>query len=143
MAVLCATCSARRRGLAAVPPTPPAPLSLCISSEETPTRLWQPGCLEPRCGCHVSSLADRAAHDIPTSHYTAYNFVPKNLWQQFQRVANVYFLFIGLLQLIPGLSPTHFSTTIGPLLFVLGINAVKAGNRQNYLGCRFGAVTCL
>jgi phospholipid-translocating ATPase/phospholipid-transporting ATPase len=40
----------------------------------------------------------------------------------------VYFLVIGCLQLdvfFPGLSPTHWSTTIGPLLFVLSINAVK------------------
>ena len=69
-----------------------------------------------------------AANDITTSHYTAYNFVPKNLWQQFQRVANVYFLLIGMLQLdvfFPGLSPTHWSTTIAPLAFVLSINAAK------------------
>ena len=68
------------------------------------------------------------ANDITTSHYTAYNFVPKNLWQQFQRVANVYFLLIGMLQLdvfFPGLSPTHWSTTIAPLAFVLSINAAK------------------
>ena len=40
----------------------------------------------------------------------------------------MYFLVIGCLQLdvfFPGLSPTHWSTTIGPLLFVLSINAVK------------------
>ena len=45
--------------------------------------------------------------------------MPKNLWQQFQRVANVYFLLIGMLQLdvfFPGLSPTHWSTTIAPLV---------------------------
>ena len=54
--------------------------------------------------------------------------MPKNLWQQFQRVANVYFLLIGMLQLdvfFPGLSPTHWSTTIAPLAFVLSINAAK------------------
>ena len=52
----------------------------------------------------------------------------KNLFQQFQRAANVYFLVIGCLQLdvfFPGLSPTHWSTTIGPLLVVLSINAAK------------------
>lgn len=40
----------------------------------------------------------------------------------------MYFLVIGCAQLdvfFPGLSPTHWSTTIGPLLFVLSINAVK------------------
>ena len=40
----------------------------------------------------------------------------------------MYFLAIGCLQLdvfFPGLSPTHWSTTIGPLVVVLSINAVK------------------
>ena len=40
----------------------------------------------------------------------------------------MYFLVIGCLQLdvfFPGLSPTHWSTTIGPLVVVLSINAVK------------------
>ena len=40
----------------------------------------------------------------------------------------MYFLVVGCLQLdvfFPGLSPTHWSTTIGPLAFVLSINAVK------------------
>ena len=40
----------------------------------------------------------------------------------------MYFLVIGCLQLdvfFPGLSPTHWSTTIGPLVVVLTINAVK------------------
>ena len=63
-----------------------------------------------------------------TSHYTPYDFVFKNLWQQFHRAANVYFLVVGCLQLdafFPGLSPTHWSTTLGPLVFVLGINAAK------------------
>ena len=67
-------------------------------------------------------------NEITTSHYTARNFLFKNLFQQFQRAANVYFLVIGVLQLdvfFPGLSPTHWSTTIGPLLVVLSINAVK------------------
>lgn len=68
------------------------------------------------------------SNEIRTSHYTPYNFVFKNLWQQFQRAANVYFLLIGCLQLdvfFPGLSPTHWSTTIGPLFIVLSINAIK------------------
>ena len=57
------------------------------------------------------------SNEITTSHYTPINFLPKNLWQQFHRAANVYFLVVGCLQLdvfFPGLSPTHWSTTIGP-----------------------------
>ena len=60
-------------------------------------------------------------NEITTSHYTPSNFLVKNLWQQFQRAANIYFLVIGCLQLdvfFPGLSPTHWSTTIGAFAFL-------------------------
>eukprot|EP00808_Paulinella_micropora_P016095 g82105.t1 len=35
---------------------------------------------------------------VITSHYTVLNFIPKNLFEQFHNVANLYFLFIGILQ---------------------------------------------
>ena len=37
----------------------------------------------------------------------------------------MYFLLIAVLQLIPGLSPTHWFTTVAPLIFVLLVNAIK------------------
>lgn len=40
-------------------------------------------------------------------------------------MANIYFLLISILQLIPGLSPTGSFTTLLTLLFVLAINAIK------------------
>lgn len=52
-------------------------------------------------------------------------FLPVNLFQQFSRVANLYFLIIAALQLIPGLSPTPWITTVAPLLFVLLLNGAK------------------
>lgn len=57
--------------------------------------------------------------------YTFYNFFFINLFEQFSRVANLYFLLIAVLQLTPGLSPTHWFTTVAPLLFVLAVNAIK------------------
>lgn len=35
---------------------------------------------------------------IRTSKYTALTFIPKNLWLQFHNIANIYFLFIIILQ---------------------------------------------
>ncbi|KAL3133538.1 hypothetical protein ABBQ38_007389 [Trebouxia sp. C0009 RCD-2024] len=64
-------------------------------------------------------------NSIRTAKYTLLSFLPVNLFQQFTRVANMYFLFIAFLQLIPGLSPTSWVTTVGPLCFVLFINAIK------------------
>lgn len=64
---------------------------------------------------------------MKTSKYTFISFLPVNLFQQFTRMANLYFLFIAGLQLIPGLSPTSWGTTIAPLSFVLALNAIKEG----------------
>lgn len=66
-----------------------------------------------------------AGNFIRTAKYTFYNFLVINLFEQFSRVANLYFLLIAVLQLVPGLSPTHWFTTVAPLLFVLLVNAVK------------------
>eukprot|EP01006_Ploeotia_vitrea_P021670 TRINITY_DN54101_c0_g1_i1.p1 TRINITY_DN54101_c0_g1~~TRINITY_DN54101_c0_g1_i1.p1 ORF type:complete len:1157 (+),score=117.86 TRINITY_DN54101_c0_g1_i1:36-3506(+) len=53
-------------------------------------------------------------------------FLWKNLFEQFMRIANLYFLIIAILQLIPDLSPTgRFSTTL-TLIFVLAVSAIKA-----------------
>ena len=64
---------------------------------------------------------------VRTAKYSIISFIPVNLFNQFQRIANIYFLFIAILQFIPGLSPTHWSTTVAPLVGVLTVNAVKEG----------------
>lgn len=39
-------------------------------------------------------LATYPRNKIRTAKYTPISFIPKNLWFQFQNVANIYFLFI-------------------------------------------------
>jgi len=63
---------------------------------------------------------------IITSKYTRYTFIPKNLLEQFQKMANVYFLLILILQVIPPISVSGGKPTILlPLLFVIAVSAVK------------------
>ena len=62
---------------------------------------------------------------VRSAKYTALTFLPINMFEQFTRTANQYFLTIATLQLIPGLSPTHWFTTVMPLGVVLTVNAVK------------------
>eukprot|EP00899_Mesostigma_viride_P028257 jgi/Mesvir1/8616/Mv04947-RA.2 len=62
---------------------------------------------------------------LKSSKYSIITFLPVNLFEQFCRIANLYFLLIAILQLIPGLSPTSFITSVGPLVFVLCVNAIK------------------
>ena len=52
-------------------------------------------------------------------------FVWKNLFEQFHKAANCYFLLIASLQLVPGLSPTGRFTTLIPLCFVLIVTMLK------------------
>jgi hypothetical protein len=87
---------------------------------------------------------------VVTSQYTVHDFLFKNLWKQFHRPANVYFLFISGLQCIKvrgfgdpvrqatlaaqsrswsleqAVSITNgVPTTLLPLVFVLTVTALK------------------
>ncbi|KAL7979542.1 hypothetical protein Chor_004700 [Crotalus horridus] len=63
---------------------------------------------------------------IVSSKYTVWNFLPKNLFEQFRRIANFYFLIIFLVQVIVD-TPTSPVTSGLPLFFVITITAVKQG----------------
>jgi phospholipid-translocating ATPase len=64
---------------------------------------------------------------IRSSRYTLWNFVPRQLFFQFSKLANAYFLIIAILQMIPGLSTTGNFTTIIPLMFFVTISIAKEG----------------
>lgn len=59
-------------------------------------------------------------NQITSSIYTVYDFFPRQLIVQFSKLANLYFLFVAILQMIPSWSATGNYTTIVPLcIFVL------------------------
>uniref|UniRef100_UPI00398F553A phospholipid-transporting ATPase IC-like n=1 Tax=Pristiophorus japonicus TaxID=55135 RepID=UPI00398F553A len=66
-----------------------------------------------------------ADNEIKTSKYNVITFLPRNLFEQFQRIANFYFLLICILQSIPAISTLPWYTTMIPLTFVLAVTAVK------------------
>ncbi|KFD54817.1 hypothetical protein M513_04251 [Trichuris suis] len=68
---------------------------------------------------------DYARNFIRTSKYNLFTFLPKNLFEQFQRLANFYFLILMILQLIPEISSLTSLTTILPLVAVLLLTAAK------------------
>ena len=77
-------------------------------------------------------IDERRGHEyinntIRSSRYTLYNFVPRQLFAQFSKLANFYFLCVSILQMIPGLSTTGTYTTIVPLLFFVTISIAKEG----------------
>lgn len=73
-------------------------------------------------------LVHFSRNKIRTAKYTPLSFIPKNLYFQFQQVANVYFLFIIILT---ASSPIFGATNPGlsavPLIVILIITAIKDG----------------
>uniref|UniRef100_A0AAQ4P165 Phospholipid-transporting ATPase n=1 Tax=Gasterosteus aculeatus aculeatus TaxID=481459 RepID=A0AAQ4P165_GASAC len=67
-----------------------------------------------------------ADNRIISSKYTIWNFVPKNLFEQFRRIANFYFLIIFLVQVMTH-TPTSPVTSGLPLFFVITVTAIKQG----------------
>ncbi|XP_027702210.1 phospholipid-transporting ATPase IG isoform X2 [Vombatus ursinus] len=63
---------------------------------------------------------------IVSSKYTIWNFLPKNLFEQFRRIANFYFLIIFLVQVTVD-TPTSPVTSGLPLFFVITVTAIKQG----------------
>lgn len=87
-------------------------------SQEAPN----PSSLSLRIGSPQSS----SSNSISTTKYTFYNFFFLNLFEQFQKVANVYFLILSMLQMIPGVSITdNIPTMLPPLTFILLLSMAK------------------
>ncbi|XP_030904753.2 phospholipid-transporting ATPase VD isoform X4 [Melopsittacus undulatus] len=64
---------------------------------------------------------------IRTTKYTLLNFLPRNLFEQFHRVANLYFLFLVVLNWVPLVEAFQKEIAMLPLVAVLTIIAVKDG----------------
>lgn len=62
---------------------------------------------------------------VSTAKYNVATFLPKFLFEQFTKYANLFFLFTAVLQQIPNISPTNKYTTIAPLVVVLCVSAGK------------------
>ncbi|KAJ8322920.1 hypothetical protein BDV3_006798 [Batrachochytrium dendrobatidis] len=74
----------------------------------------------------VKNGAQKYLHNsVTTGKYTLVTFLPKFLFEQFSKYANLFFLLTGTVQLIPGISPTSRVGTILPLSAVLILSAAK------------------
>ncbi|XP_037652365.1 probable phospholipid-transporting ATPase VD isoform X1 [Sebastes umbrosus] len=62
---------------------------------------------------------------IRTTKYSLLTFIPMNLFQQFCRAANLYFLFLVLLNWVPVVEAFQKEITMIPLLVVLTVIAIK------------------
>ncbi|KAI8076840.1 uncharacterized protein BX664DRAFT_304347 [Halteromyces radiatus] len=72
-------------------------------------------------------LIDRhfVSNRIRTAKYTPLSFIPKNLFEQFRNVANLYFLVLVILQCIPLFGVTEPAVSALPLIAILVITGIK------------------
>ncbi|MED6236112.1 putative phospholipid-transporting ATPase VA [Goodea atripinnis] len=66
-----------------------------------------------------------ANNKIKTTKYTVLSFLPKNLFEQFHRFANVYFVFIALLNFVPVVNAFQPELALAPVVFILSVTAIK------------------
>ncbi|XP_006342965.1 probable phospholipid-transporting ATPase 4 [Solanum tuberosum] len=100
------------------------------SEEESPHELG-PGssrvvhCNKPQL--HDKKPLKYCTNFISTTKYNVITFLPKALFEQFRRVANLYFLLCAILTLTTDLSPFDPFSTVAPLVFVVGLSMAKEG----------------
>ncbi|XP_021747972.1 phospholipid-transporting ATPase 3-like [Chenopodium quinoa] len=97
------------------------------------TRTVRLGRVQPQAPTHrtiycndrdTNSLAKFKGNSVSTTKYNVLTFLPKGLFEQFRRVANLYFLTISILSWTP-MSPVSPITNVAPLSMVLFISLVK------------------
>lgn len=66
-----------------------------------------------------------SVNSIRTAKYSIVTFLPRNLFEQFHRVAYIYFLVIAILNQLPMLAVFGRGASILPLAFVLLVTAIK------------------
>ncbi|KAK3611089.1 hypothetical protein CHS0354_000095 [Potamilus streckersoni] len=66
-----------------------------------------------------------ASNRITTTKYSILTFIPKNLFEQFHRFANLYFIFIVALNWVPQIQAYGKEIAMVPVIFVLLVTALK------------------
>ncbi|KAJ1776822.1 phospholipid transporting ATPase, partial [Coemansia sp. RSA 2167] len=81
----------------------------------------------PLPASHTDSLPHYAPNHIRTAKYTVLSFVPKNLLEQFRRAANIYFLFLLILQFIPAVTTGLPGLSALALFTIIALTMIKDG----------------
>ncbi|XWS34910.1 hypothetical protein CRYUN_Cryun21dG0077800 [Craigia yunnanensis] len=102
-------------------------------SQRAPSRTVTLGRVQPQapafrtifCNDRDANYAHRyKGNSISTTKYNFFTFLPKGLYEQFRRVANLYFLMVSILSATP-YSPVHPVTNVVPLSLVLLVSLIK------------------
>ncbi|KIJ56259.1 hypothetical protein M422DRAFT_219400 [Sphaerobolus stellatus SS14] len=111
-----------------VPPLPQPTTTPTVISNKPRRKIYVNKPLSPS---DVDSKGDPfvryVRNKIRTSKYTILTFIPKNLYEQFRRIANLYFLGLVCLQVFPIFGAAAPQLAMVPLVFILTVTAIKDG----------------
>ncbi|XP_068573740.1 phospholipid-transporting ATPase VD isoform X2 [Cebidichthys violaceus] len=65
------------------------------------------------------------SNKIRTTKYSLFSFLPKNLFEQLHRFANIYFIFLAALNFVPVVEAFQPEIALAPIALVLSLTAVK------------------
>ncbi|KAF0478018.1 phospholipid-translocating P-type ATPase [Gigaspora margarita] len=111
-----------------------------------------PACKERQVFANIPIPEDKGqakgkyvSNKIITSKYNIWTFLPKNLFEQFRRAANMYFLIMAVLGMIPAVSTNSPILTLLPLSTVVFLTACKDAvedlNRHQ-IDDKYNSATC-
>ncbi|KAF7313954.1 P-type phospholipid transporter [Mycena chlorophos] len=72
-------------------------------------------------------IARYPRNKVRTTKYTILTFIPKNLYEQFRRIANIFFLALVVFQVFPVFGAAAGSVAVLPLAFILVVTAIRDG----------------
>ena len=70
-------------------------------------------------------LESYSNNKISTTKYSLFSFIPKNLFEQLHRFANIYFIFLAALNFVPVVNAFQAEISVIPIVLVLAANAMK------------------
>ncbi|PVU95623.1 hypothetical protein BB559_001942 [Furculomyces boomerangus] len=70
-------------------------------------------------------MSNYCTNEVLSAQFTLINFIPKDLYRQFNRAANLYFLLMTIIQMQPLFAIGSPIIAAVPLVFVLAITALK------------------
>ncbi|XP_055034231.2 phospholipid-transporting ATPase VB [Misgurnus anguillicaudatus] len=68
-----------------------------------------------------------AGNAIKTNKYRLWSFIPMNLFEQFHRMANLYFVGLAILNFVPVVNAFQPEVALIPICIILSLTAIKDG----------------
>lgn len=73
----------------------------------------------------IELLKTYKINKIRTTKYSFLSFLPKNLFEQLHRIANIYFILIAALNFVPAVEAFQREIALIPIVFVLTVTMIK------------------